>query len=148
MASTMFIDNQTIIYASWLNDVNNLTYNGVLPNGILNSSTLALQTGGINAVTIDASQNVTISKLVLSGTVNAPSGLTITGNFGITGNVVTSGNTTSYKYFSTSGIYENVKTISQNYTITAGNNGMSAGPITLGSGVVVTVPPGSRWTVV
>lgn len=148
MASTMFIDNQTIIYASWLNDVNNLTYNGVLPNGILNSSTLALQTGGVNAVTIDASQNVTINKLVLSGTVNAPSGLTITGNFGITGNVVTSGNTTSYKYFSTSGIYENVKTITQNYTITAGNNGMSAGPITLGAGITVTVPSGSRWTVV
>ena len=29
MASTTFIDNQTIIYAAWLNDVNNAVYNGV-----------------------------------------------------------------------------------------------------------------------
>lgn len=57
MASTVFIDNQTIIYASWLNDVNALVYNGTLPAGIINSPTLALQTGGINAITIDASQN-------------------------------------------------------------------------------------------
>lgn len=29
MASTTFIDQQTIIYASWLNDVNNAVYNGI-----------------------------------------------------------------------------------------------------------------------
>lgn len=29
MASTTFIDNQTVIYAAWLNDVNNAVYNGV-----------------------------------------------------------------------------------------------------------------------
>lgn len=28
MASTTFIDNQTVIYAAWLNDVNNAVYNG------------------------------------------------------------------------------------------------------------------------
>lgn len=141
MASTTFVDNQTIIYASWLNDVNNLTYNGVLPNGILNSTTLAFQTGGINAITIDGSQNVTINKLVLSGTVTAPSGLNITGNLAVTGT------TSSYKFTSNSGIYENVNTISQNYTIATGNNGVSAGPITLASGVTVTVPIGSRWAI-
>lgn len=29
MASTTFIDNQTVIYADWLNDANNAVYNGI-----------------------------------------------------------------------------------------------------------------------
>jgi hypothetical protein len=45
-------------------------------------------------------------------------------------------------------IYENNQSISANYTITTGKNGMSAGPITLADGVTVTVPSGSRWVVV
>jgi hypothetical protein len=45
-------------------------------------------------------------------------------------------------------MWENNTTISSNYSITSGNNAMSAGPITVASGVVVTVPSGSRWTVV
>ena len=45
-------------------------------------------------------------------------------------------------------IFENAKTISANYTITTNKNGMSAGPITVASGVTVTVPSGSRWVVV
>lgn len=45
-------------------------------------------------------------------------------------------------------IYENNNTISSNYTITAGKNGMSAGPMTINPGIVVTVPDGSTWTIV
>ena len=45
-------------------------------------------------------------------------------------------------------IFENLTTISSNYTISASHNGMSAGPITVASGVTVTVPSGSRWVVV
>lgn len=48
----------------------------------------------------------------------------------------------------TKGLYENSNTISANYSITSGNNAMSAGPITVANGVVVTVPDGSTWTVV
>ena len=44
--------------------------------------------------------------------------------------------------------YENDQTVTQNYTITAGKNAMSAGPITVNSGVTVTVPTGSTWTIV
>jgi trimeric autotransporter adhesin len=46
------------------------------------------------------------------------------------------------------GMWENALTISTNYTITSGNSAMSAGPITIASGVTVTVPSGSRWVVV
>jgi len=44
--------------------------------------------------------------------------------------------------------YENDTNVTSSYTITSGKNAMSAGPITLNSGVVVTIPSGSVWTVV
>jgi hypothetical protein len=44
-------------------------------------------------------------------------------------------------------LYEMANTISTDYTIGTGNNAMSAGPITIASGVSVTVPTGSRWLV-
>lgn len=45
-------------------------------------------------------------------------------------------------------IIETTGLISANYTISTGKSGMSVGPVTLGSGVSVTVPSGSRWVVV
>ena len=44
--------------------------------------------------------------------------------------------------------YENDQTVTQDYTITSGKNAMSAGPITVNSGITVTVPTGSTWTIV
>jgi hypothetical protein len=44
-------------------------------------------------------------------------------------------------------IYENNLTISANYTLTTNKNGMSVGPITIASGVSVTIPSGQRWVV-
>ena len=46
------------------------------------------------------------------------------------------------------GIVVNSATISSNYTIAAGDNGMSACPITVDTGVTVTISSGSVWTVV
>ena len=44
--------------------------------------------------------------------------------------------------------YENGQNVTTNYTITNGKNAMSAGPITIDSGVTVTVGAGETWTVV
>jgi hypothetical protein len=44
-------------------------------------------------------------------------------------------------------IYENTRTITANYTMTAGNGGESVGPITVNSGIVVTIPSTSRWVI-
>lgn len=44
--------------------------------------------------------------------------------------------------------YENDQTVASNYTITAGKNAMSAGPIEIANGIEVTVPNGSTWTIV
>ena len=45
-------------------------------------------------------------------------------------------------------LYEHAHTISSTYSITSGNNAMTAGPITVSSGGSVTVPTGSTWTIV
>lgn len=44
--------------------------------------------------------------------------------------------------------WENDQTVTASYTITTNKNAMTAGPITVASGVTVTVPSGSTWTVV
>jgi hypothetical protein len=44
-------------------------------------------------------------------------------------------------------IFENALTISANYTLSTSKNGLSVGPITIGSGVTVTIPSGQRWVV-
>ena len=45
------------------------------------------------------------------------------------------------------GIVVNSQTISTSYTIAAGNNAMSTGPVTVASGQTVTVSSGARWVV-
>jgi hypothetical protein len=46
------------------------------------------------------------------------------------------------------GYIENAATVTQSSTINAGNNAISAGPVTIADGVSVTVPSGSRYIVV
>jgi len=46
------------------------------------------------------------------------------------------------------GYIENAATITQSSTINAGNNAISAGPVTIASGASITVPSGSRYIVV
>jgi trimeric autotransporter adhesin len=45
------------------------------------------------------------------------------------------------------GIITNNKTIAANFTIPATDNAMSSGPVTISSGVTITVSSGSRWVV-
>jgi hypothetical protein len=44
-------------------------------------------------------------------------------------------------------IYENSNEITADYTLTTDTNGMSVSPMTIASGVTVTVPSGQRWVV-
>jgi hypothetical protein len=43
--------------------------------------------------------------------------------------------------------YENELTVTASYTLTTSRNAMSTGPITIDSGVTVTVPTGQRWVI-
>jgi hypothetical protein len=44
--------------------------------------------------------------------------------------------------------WENDKTVTASYTITANKNAGTFGPVTINSGVTVTIPAGSTWSVV
>ena len=47
----------------------------------------------------------------------------------------------------TKGFYEHAHTISASYSMTSGNNALAAGPITINSGITVTVPSGSTLVI-
>ena len=44
--------------------------------------------------------------------------------------------------------YENGTAVTTSYSITSGANAMTAGPISIGTAAMVTVPVGSVWTIV
>jgi hypothetical protein len=46
------------------------------------------------------------------------------------------------------GLVVNTMTVSANYTVASGDSAMSVGPITVNSGVAVTISSGSRWVVI
>ena len=58
------------------------------------------------------------------------------------------GDLSAVAMISTNGITLNANTIATSYTIAATNNGLSAGPVSVNSGVTITVSTGSVWTVI
>jgi hypothetical protein len=83
----------------------------------------------------------------LSGTLAERMRIDASGNVGI-------GNTAPFLKLEVAGnmsvdnFIEYSATIATNYTITTGRNALTAGPVTINSGVTVTVPSGSTWTIV
>lgn len=131
--------------------------------------------GGVGQVSIPADASVTTEKIAdsavtnakidtvaaskLTGALPAIDGSALTGidalptQTGHSGEYLTTdGTTASWAELNpnktTYGMFENANTISANYSITSGNNAMTAGPITIADGVDVTIPDGSTWTIV
>jgi len=51
------------------------------------------------------------------------------------------------QFGATNGIFVNNDTINTDYTFPTNYNGMSAGTITIASGITVTIPAGQRWVI-
>ena len=68
-------------------------------------------------------------------------GTYVSGNWGEVGGGVTGGGSDQI-------FVENGQTVTTDYTITVGKNAMSAGPITINTGVNVSVPTDSTWIIV
>ena len=111
------------------------------PHSASVTNTLTLPPGGdgelVSTVATQTLTNKSIAASQLTGAMPALDGSALTGiAAGATGGG-------SDQVF-----YENGQTVTTNYTITNGKNAMSAGPITINSGVTVTVGSGETYTVV
>jgi len=104
-----------------------------------NASKILIATNGTTDVQLVSGRNGSGTYLPLSfytnGVQNAQ--LDTAGNFSAVGNVA-SGN----------GMTVNTSTVSANYSIPSGSNALSAGPVSVNTGITVTIPSGSVWTVV
>ena len=119
------------------------------------TGTVAIANGGTGQTTATAAFNA-LNPMTTTGDIIYEASPTTAARLGIgsTGQVLTvAGGLPSWaaapsSNITTLGLYENSATISANYTIGTGNNAMSAGPITINTGVTVTVPTGSTWVIV
>jgi len=100
----------------------------------LTAGTLPIAAGGTGNTTASGA----INALIPSQTSNAGKYLT------------TNGTSVSWDYVSTAlvPITQNADNVTVNQTIAAGANGFSVGPMTIQSGVTVTVASGQRWVIV
>ena len=128
---TSTADGATVI-ADNIVDEANLKVSNTPTNGYFLSAQSAA-TGGMTWAEVDA---------LPSQTSNSGKYLTTNGSAASWAVLDTDANTT------TKGLYEHEHTIDADYSITSGNNAMSAGPITISSGYSVTVPTGSTWVIV
>jgi len=120
------------------------------------TGTVAIANGGTGQTTATAAFNAlspitSTGDLIIGNGANSATRLAI----GANSYVLTSNGTTATWAASAGGgsnitalgLWENNASITANYTIGTGNNATSAGPISVASGVAVTVPTGSTWVV-
>jgi hypothetical protein len=134
-------------------------------NAVL-SANVTLGAATTNTVTLNSATIVAPTELSISstGAIKLPSGTTaqrptgtagqirynstipryegyVNGAWGALGGGATGGGTDTV-------FVENSQNVTVDYTITANKNAMSAGDITINTGVIVTLPTGSRWVIV
>jgi len=120
-------------------------------NGYLTSTDWTTFNSKGNGTVTSVGGTGTVSGISLSGTVTSSGNLTLGGTLDLSSPPAIGGtapNTiTGTVVRASNGIVTNSKTIGTSFTIPATDNAMSAGPVTLSSGVVITVSSGSRWVV-
>jgi hypothetical protein len=108
------------------------------------AGTSALSTGIVKSTTSTGALSIAVA-----GTdYQAPISLTTSGSSGAATFVGNTLNIPVYTGGGSSGpILESYQTISSNYSLTAGSNGFSVGPVSVATGVAVTVPTGQVWLI-
>jgi hypothetical protein len=75
-------------------------------------------------------------------------GATIGSNaLAVTGTASISGLVTAPQFSASNGLFVNSQTIAASYVIPSGSSAYSAGPITISSGITVTISSGSKWVI-
>ena len=106
-----------------------------------------------NAITLDKMAGLARGKIIYGDASGNPAALTVGSN----GQSLVSDGTDISWGDSAAGaggggsdkiFWENGQTVTTNYTITNNYNAMSAGPITINSGITVTIGDGETWTIV
>ena len=117
--------------------------NVLTSNGTTWQST-ALPAGGVT-VTNDTTTATALYPTFTSATSGSISGLSVTSTKYTF--VPTTGALTVPNVVASNGLIVNNKTIGTSYTLPTGYNASSVGPVTISSGITITVPTGSRWVV-
>ena len=115
------------------------SYTLTLPVDIQANKILTTDANGQTSWTNSAANLTSIPAANITGTLPAIDGSNLTGlQAGATG-----GNSGGNAVF-----WENQQTVTHDYSISANRNAGSFGPITINSGITVTVPSTSNWTIV
>ena len=108
------------------------------------AGTSALATGIVKSTTSTGALSIAVANTDYQ----SPITLTTVGSSGAASFNGTTLNIPQYTGGGSSGpILESYQTISSNYSLTAGSNGFSVGPVSVATGVAVTVPTGQVWLI-
>lgn len=168
-----YLDSDFSTIIGYINDLNNYSnyvadsgsVNAIIlnyPNGIT-STTISTGTALLFKAAVANTGASTLTVQVNSSTILASTSILNEDGSALTGNEILANGIYTVVYNGSSwvlagggagsgasaggAVYENTQTISANYTMTSGKNGESVGPITIATGITVTIPSGSRWVV-
>ena len=130
-----------------------------------NASQVAFSAGGDLAATdvqaaIDELDDEKVPRTSTTGAAVVPAGTEAQRPTGVAGHLRFNSDTASFEGYNGTdwgnigggasaggAIYENSNSIDEDYTLTANTNGMSVSPLTIASGVTVTIPSGAAWVI-